>query len=199
MAERFGVPQVLAYLAHMGIRVARIDDEQEFIELAFYGEHGKWRMIVGFQQNGEARKLMFLIPQFGTVEKEQRLACLEALMSVNYRIALGKFGMDIGDGEIRLEEVIPIADQGMSIEQFQLAFGSLLQVAVIYQKLLSHITVDQLPIEEALEVCEQEFVEITGEAEDVLNQEQTKDEDAPELNLDEVMEEVNRLLENPKE
>ncbi|HLZ80054.1 MAG TPA: hypothetical protein VKP04_00345, partial [Ktedonobacteraceae bacterium] len=93
MADNFGIPQIAEYLTRMGLRLANI--EQEIIELAFHGNHGQWRMIVGIQQSGEVRKLMLIAPHIGTVTNKKRLECLEALMVVNYRIAMGKFGLDL--------------------------------------------------------------------------------------------------------
>jgi len=102
MAESFGIPQVVEFLKQMGLRLANVDEEQEIVEMAFHGNHGQWRMIVGIQQQGEVRKLMLIAPHIGAVTKKRRLACLEALMAVNYRIAMGKFGVDLDDGEVRL-------------------------------------------------------------------------------------------------
>lgn len=194
MTDCFGIPQILEYLSQMGIRVARVNHEQEFVELAFYGEQGQWRMVIGLQQHGEARKLILLIPHISTISEEKRIACLEALLAVNYRIALGKFGMDLEDGEIRLEEVVPLASQSISFEQFQLVFGSILQVAIIYHTLLARIVTSDISVAAALQACEDEFLATTGEQGITLSQEQPS-----ELNLDEVMAEVNRLLEKPHE
>ncbi len=203
MTDRFGISQVTEYIEQMGIKIARVDDEQEIIELAFFGEHGQWRMVVGFQQDAEARKMMLLVPHVGMVTEKKRLECLEALMAVNYRIALGKFGIDLEDGEVRLEEVIPVANDVITFEQFQLAFGSLLQVAVIYQSLLHHIVIDNLTPQEALSMCEQEFLEESSEQGVTTTVEQRNQEEhteaAVDLNVDEVMEEVTRLLEERKE
>ena len=203
MADRFGIPQVVEYLDQMGIKVARVDHEQEVLELAFYGDQGQWRMIVGFQQEDEARKMMFLIPHIGTITEKRRRECLEALMAVNYRIALGKFGLDPEDGEIRLEEVLPIANHHLSFEQFQLAIGSVLQVAVIYQSLISRIVFGEVSPEEALKACEQEFIE--DETIQFQNEQDTSEaaekptRDESELDLNDVMEEVHRLLEDRKD
>ncbi len=114
MADPFGIPQVASYLTRMGLKMAHVDYEREIVELAFHGNHGQWRMIVGFQQPREARKLMLIAPHIGTVTTKRRLECLEALMSVNYRIAVGKFGIDLEDGEVRLEEAIPLGTHSIS-------------------------------------------------------------------------------------
>ena len=114
MADSFGIPQLEEYLTQMGLRLSNVDRQKEIIELAFHGNHGQWRMIVGIQQQGEVRKLMLIAPHIGTVTKKKRLECLEALMAVNYRIAMGKFGLDLDDGEIRLEEAVPLAHNSIS-------------------------------------------------------------------------------------
>lgn len=207
MTDRFGIPKVMEYIKQMGIKVARVDDEQEIIELAFFGDQGQWRMIVGFQQEEEARKMMLLVPHVGMITEKKRLECLEALMAANYRIALGKFGLDLEDGEIRLEEVIPVANDTISFEQFQLAFGSLLQIAIIYQTLLHRIVFGNLSPEEALSRCEQEFLEESTEQNPITEEGPPQEEgspqeeplERPELNIDDVMAEVTRLLEDRKE
>ncbi len=126
MADSFGIPQIVEYLTQMGLRLANVDKEQEIVELAFHGNHGQWRMIVGIQQSAEVRKLMLIAPHIGAVTAKKRLECLEALMAVNYRIAMGKFGLDLDDGEVRLEEAIPLANGSITLEQFQLAFGAMI-------------------------------------------------------------------------
>ena len=65
MTDRFGISQVTEYIEQMGIKIARVDDEQEIIELAFFGEHGQWRMVVGFLILGEARNLFLGGPLVG--------------------------------------------------------------------------------------------------------------------------------------
>src|SRR5438270_37551 len=159
MADDFGISQLVEYLTGMGLHLANIDHEQEIIELAFHGNHGQWRMIVGIQQSGEVRKLMLIAPHIGALTKKKRLECLEALMAVNYRIAMGKFGLDLDDGEVRLEEAIPLASGSVSFEQFQLAFGAIMQTVAMYHSLIPRIVYGNLSALEALEACEQEFLQ----------------------------------------
>src|SRR6266446_4174618 len=159
MVNSFGIPQLVEYLTQMGLRLASIDHEQEIIELAFHGNHGQWRMIVGMQQRGEVRKLMLIAPHIGVITKKKRLQCFEALMAVNYRIAMGKFGLDLDDGEVRLEEAIPLASGSITFEQFQLALGAMMQTVAMYHSLLPRIVYGDLSVQDALEACEKEFLE----------------------------------------
>ncbi len=147
MANSFGIPQLVEYLTQMGLRLASIDHEQEIIELAFHGNHGQWRMIVGMQQHGEVRKLMLIAPHIGVITKKKRLQCFEALMAVNYRIAMGKFGVDLDDGEVRLEEAIPLANDSITFEQFQLAIGAIMQTVSMYHSLLPRIVYGNLSVQ----------------------------------------------------
>jgi hypothetical protein len=215
MAEYFGMPQVLEYLKNMGLRLAYIDEEQQIIELAFHGNHGQWRMIVGIQQSGEARKLMMIAPHIGTLSTQKRLECLEALMTVNYRIAMGKFGLDLEDGEVRLEEGIPLANDGITYEQFQLAFGAIMQTVAMYHSLIPRIVYGNASIEEALKACEQEFLEelnapegddntptqpvLPGEPRESAALDPLDTVDTPvsdgELNVGDVLAEISRILE----
>lgn len=211
MADNFGIPQIVEYLTEMGLRVANIDDEQEIIELAFHGNHGQWRMIVGIQQSGEVRKLMLIAPHIGTVTKKKRLECLEALMAVNYRIAMGKFGLDMDDGEVRLEEAIPLAHASITFEQFQLALGAMMQTVAMYHSLLPRIVYGNLSVQDALYACEQEFlqeideIDETEETEDSpteptrIEAQEIEAELSPELNVSDVLAEITRMLEEHKD
>ncbi len=208
MTDPFGIPQIASYLTHMGLKMAHVDYEREIVELAFHGNHGQWRMIVGFQQRGEARKLMLIAPHIGTVTTIRRLECLEALMSVNYRIAVGKFGIDLEDGEVRLEEAIPLGLHSITFEQFQLAFGALMQTVAMYHSLLPRIVYGNLSVTEALHVCEQEFAAQT----EPDNEKQTQTEPLvdvsqevliergyKEINPNDVLAEVMRIFEENKD
>jgi hypothetical protein len=209
MADYFGFPHILDYLSRLGLHLAQVDHDQQLIELAFHGNHGQWRMIIGIQQSGESRKLMLIAPHICTVTTKKRLECLEALMAVNYRIAMGKFGLDLEDGEVRVEEGIPLANDGITFEQFQLAFGAIMQTVAMYHELIPRIVYGNCTVDEALEACEQEFLEeINGtlEGDDETptqpiptEQYSEADEDLPELNVSDVLAEVTRMLEKHDE
>lgn len=212
MAENFGIPSVVEYLTQMGLRIANVDQQQEIVELAFHGNHGQWRMIVGIQQSGEVRKLMLIAPHIGAVTNKKRLECLEALMSVNYRIAMGKFGLDLDDGEVRLEEAVPLANDGITFDQFQLAMGAIMQTVAMYHSLIPRIIYGNLSVEDALQACEQEFLQemnISDFPDDDDSQEQdastptrpanTTPDQVPELDVSDVLAEINRMLEERRE
>src|SRR5437660_12814299 len=168
MAESFGIPHLKDYLTRMGLRLANVDLEQEIIELAFHGNPGQWRMIVGIQQSGEVRKLMLIAPHIAVVNKKKRLECLEALMAVNYRIAMGKFGIDLEDGEVRLEEAIPLANDAITFGQFQLVFSALMQTIAMYHSLIPRIVYGNLSVRDALEACEQDFFQEIEDIQEIV-------------------------------
>lgn len=209
MAENFGIPQLVEYLEEMGLRIANVDQEQEIIELAFHGNHGQWRMIVGIQQRGEVRKLMLIAPHIGAIAKKKRLECLEALMAVNYRIAMGKFGLDLDDGEVRLEEAVPLADGSVTFEQFQLALGAMMQTVAMYHSLLPRIIYGNLSVLQALDVCEKEFLQDMDVSElaegepgglGEISQSIVQQSQYPsELDVGDVLAEISRMLEERKE
>src|SRR5712691_10778572 len=151
MADSFGIPQLIDFLTHMGLRIANIDQEQELIELAFHGDNGNWSLIISIQHNEEIQKLMFIVPHIGTITTKKRLQCLEALLAVNYRIAMGKFGIDLEDGEVRLEEAVPLASSGITEDQFQLVFSAIIQTAAMYHSLITRIIYGNLKKQKALE------------------------------------------------
>jgi hypothetical protein len=207
MADCFGIPQLIDFLNHMGLHIANIDQEQEIIELAFHGDNGQWRLIINIQHSEEIRKLMFIVPHIGTITTKKRLQCLEALLAVNYRIAMGKFGIDLEDGEVRLEEVVPLANAGITEGQFQLVFSAMMQTASMYHSLIPRIVYGNLTTLQALETCEEEFFqeientqEIAGTTGEIkVTQAIAESESPPELDVHYVLAEVRRLLEEPKE
>ena len=203
MAESFGIPHVTNYLKQLGLKISQIDRTRNTVELSFHGEQGKWKLLVGIHQSGDASKLMLIVPHFAILTSKKRLECLEALMAINYRIAIGKFGMDPNDGEIRLEESIPLSNNSISFEQFRLALSAIMQTVSIYNTLFSRIIYGDLSVQDALQVCEQEFFvdSDTDQSSTFLTAEQQPQDsqelqdDAPsELDVNEVMAEVAWLL-----
>ncbi len=210
MAASFGIPQIVDYLTRVGLRIACINSEEETVELAFHASHGQWRMIIGLQHSDEARKLILVVPHISGVTTRKRLECLEALMAVNYRITIGKFGLDLDDGEIRLEEAVPLAHEGISFEQFQLVFGTMMQTVATYYSLIPRILYGNLSAQEALEACEAEFMQgvetsqsrnPTRDAGVVAPEPEPPTAPAapPELNASDVLAEISRMLDEKKE
>jgi hypothetical protein len=210
MAASFGIPQIVDYLTRVGLRIACINSEEETVELAFHASHGQWRMIIGLQHSDEARKLILVVPHISGVTTRKRLECLEALMAVNYRITIGKFGLDLDDGEIRLEEAVPLANEGISFEQFQLVFGTMMQTVATYYSLIPRILYGNLNAQEALEACEAEFMQgvetaqlrnPTRDAGVVAPEPEPPTAPAvpPELNASDVLAEISRMLDEKKE
>lgn len=207
MAYSFGIPQLMDYLTQMGLRAANVDQKQEIIELAFHGNNGQWRMIINIQQSDEVRKLMLIVPHISCVTAKKRLECLEALLAVNYHIAMGKFGLDLDDGEVRLEEAVPLANSSITFEQFQLVFRAMMQTVAMYQSLIPRIIYGNLTTQQALEACEQDFlqeIEDMQEATDDSGESKvmdalTESECLPQLDVHDVLAEVNRMFEERKE
>jgi len=201
MADSFGIPQIIDFLTHMGLCIANVDQDEEIIELAFHGDNGQWRLIVNIQQSEEIRKLMFIVPHIGTITTKKRLQCLEALLAVNYRIAMGKFGIDLADGEVRLEEAVPLAKSGITEDQFQLVFSAMMQTAAMYHSLIPRIIYGNLTTQQALQACEEDFFqeiehmrEIDGTTGEVKVTQALSETNSPlELDVHDVLAEVKRL------
>lgn len=208
MAAGFGILQIVDYMTRLGLRIACTNEEEETVELAFHASHGQWRMIIGLQHSDEARKLILLVPHISGVTNRKRLECLEALMAVNYRITMGKFGLDLDDGEIRLEEAVPLANEDISFEQFQLVFGTMMQTVATYYSLIPRILYGNLSAQEALEACEAEFLEgvetaqsrnPTRDASVVEPEPPAAPAAPPELNASDVLAEISRMLDEKNE
>ena len=152
---------------------------------------------------------MLIAPHIGAIAKKKRLECLEALMAVNYRIAMGKFGLDLDDGEVRLEEAVPLADGSITYEQFQLALGAMMQTVAMYHSLLPRIIYGNLSVLEALDACEKEFLQdmnISELADDELDESDESSQSIaqqsqypPQLDVNDVLAEISRMLEERKE
>jgi hypothetical protein len=219
MAHAFGLPHIIEYLRRLGLKIAHVNNEQHMIELAFHGNHGQWRMVVGLDYTNDANKLMLIVPHIATLTARKRLECLEALMAVNYRIAIGKFGLDLEDNEVRLEETIPLADDTITFEQFRLAFSAIMQTASIYHSLLPRIVYGNLSVEDALRACEDDFFQQSQPADDRFVEDSSSAQgygyfathrstpptlnrtdraqrasEYPEISVEDVMEEVTRML-----
>ncbi|HLH62202.1 MAG TPA: YbjN domain-containing protein [Ktedonobacteraceae bacterium] len=208
MADGFGISQLVDYLYQMGVRIANLDANAETIELIFHSKHGQWRMILGFQQHDEVRKLMLVVPHISTVTTNKRLECLEALLAVNFRIAMGKFGLDLEDGEVRLEETVPLARDNITKDQFRLAFGALMQTVAMYHNLIPRIVYGNMTPQQALQTCEQEYFAQAGSTYKPGPQQEPKlltagaaeaSNTPPELDVNDVLAEVARILEGTKD
>ena len=206
MTDKFGMSHIVEYLLQMNLKVVHIDHRQETVKLVFHNNLEQWQMIVCFQQRGEVRKLVLIVPHIGVVTTKKRLECLEALMAVNYRIAMGKFGLDLNDGEVRLEEAIPLATDQISFEQFRLACSAMMQTVGMYHALLPRILYSNLSVEEALQACEWEYFQHMPLDDDPMASTEPlrairHEESArqAELNIDDVLAEVTRLFEEPRE
>jgi hypothetical protein len=206
MTDKFGMSHIVEYLLQMNLKVVHIDHRQETVKLVFHNNLEQWQMVVCFQQRGEVRKLVLIVPHIGAVTTKKRLECLEALMAVNYRIAMGKFGLDLDDGEVRLEEAIPLAAGRISFEQFRLACSAMMQTVGMYHTLLSRILYSNSSVAEALQACEWEYFQHMPLDDDPMASTEPltairRDGSAhqAELNLDDVLAEVTRLFEEPRE
>ena len=124
----------------------------------------------------------------------------------------GKFGLDLDDGEIRLEEAVPLANEGISFEQFQLVFGTMMQTVATYYSLIPRILYGNLNAQEALEACEAEFMQGVETAQShnptrdagVVAPEPDQEPPTapaapPELNASDVLAEISRMLDEKKE
>jgi hypothetical protein len=207
MINSFSILHVAEYLKQLGLKFNQVDDVQNTIDLTFNGKHGQWHMIVGIHHSGGASKLMLIAPNLGTLATQRRLECLEALLMVNYRIALGKFGLDRTDGEVRLEENIPLAEQSITFEQFRLVFSALIQTVSIYQDLLPRIISSHVSAQEAIQACEDDFfnkndhdtsTKIAQVSEDQPSS-AAQNEETSELNIEDVLAEVERLFKKRQE
>ena len=102
---------------------------------------------------------------------------------------------------------MPLANSGITEDQFQLVFSAMMQTAAMYHSLIPRIIYGDLTTQQALEACEEDFFQefehiqevdsTTGEVK--VTQVLGETSSPPELDVHEVLAEVKRLLGESKE
>jgi hypothetical protein len=208
VSEDFRMTDVVSYLTRLGLRVASVDERQGVAELVFHDELGQWQLLIILQAGPPlGRRLLFIVPHLSILPQRRRRSCLEALMSLNYTLPLGRFGLDLEDGEVRFSASVYLGEERLSLPAFRQHLEGVIQTIVIYHSLLPRIIYGHCTARAALTACEQAFLE-SYEGERLFWQErpgseqgQTQDEtetdaspSAPELDAAEVLAEIRRML-----
>ncbi|WP_376797568.1 YbjN domain-containing protein [Thermogemmatispora sp.] len=209
MSEDFQMSDVVNYLTRLGLRIASVDERQGVVELVFHDELGQWQLLITLQGGPLGRRLLFIVPHLSILPLRRRLSCLEALMSLNYTLPLGRFGLDLEDGEIRFSASLYLGQYRLSLPVFRRHLEGVIQTIVIYHSLLPRIIYGQGTARAALTACEQAFLESYEGARLPLPEqertgaggEQAQEEDEaaraaplPELDAAEVLAEIRRIL-----
>lgn len=95
--------QMSAYLDRGSLKYEQ-DDEKGLFRLVFEGKHGDIRVLIVVEEN---LAQVFSHPP-NKVPESFRSAIAEAITRANYGLKVGKFEMDLEDGELRYQTVIPI-------------------------------------------------------------------------------------------
>lgn len=99
------VDQMHAYLERGDIKFEH-DSESGMFRLAFEGKHGDIRVLIVAEEN--------LIQVFShpanKIPSDHRVSIAQAVARANYNLKLGKFELDLDDGEIRFQTALPIGD-----------------------------------------------------------------------------------------
>lgn len=159
MSEDFYMSDVVDYLTRLGLRIASVDELQRVVELVFHDELGQWQLLITLQAGPLGRRLLFIVPHLSILPQRQRLSCLEALMSLNYTLPLGRFGLDLEDSEVRFSASLYLGQQRLSLQTFRRYLEGVIQTIVIYHSLLPRIIYGQCTARAALSACEQAFLE----------------------------------------
>ncbi len=120
MAE-FTIKKVAEYLDKLGLRY-QLDRENEQILTGYSGDNGNYLFVVRLQKSNNT--LFILTPSLAKAHEGEKLSkpqlsdLLEALLNMNYTLALGCFERDSSDGEIRFRVSAPTENDGPTREQF---------------------------------------------------------------------------------
>lgn len=117
------IKKIAEYLGKIGLH-SQVDRENERILVPFSGNNGSYLFVIQLQRSNDT--LVIVVPNLAkageNLAKSQLSELLEALLNINYMIAIGCFERDSSDGEIRFRVGIPTEDGGPSLKQFQHSF-----------------------------------------------------------------------------
>lgn len=117
MAE-MTIKKIAQYLDKIGWRY-RVGDDM--IETGFSGQSGIYPLVIGLQRRNNT--LLFMTQPLAkakdNISRSQLSELLEALLNMNYTLAIGCFERDSSDGEIRFRAGTPTEDGGLTFEQFR--------------------------------------------------------------------------------
>jgi len=192
MAKQFGLHTLVELLKRIGEEPERVDQEREMIKVSSYNKYGtSWSLFITLLRDGVDRMVMLHVPCFSSIPVRYQPQCFKAAMIVNYKAYRGRFGFSQDTGEIDLTEFIHVTNgSSVSYEEFNHAYRGILQTAEMFKTLFPRIIYCGLSAEAAITACEQEF-----DAEMKRGDESASEE----LNIADVLTEVNRILDEPKE
>jgi len=88
----------------------------------------------------EARVAVFRVPRFVTAAGNSAdLGLFRELLELNARLSVGRFVYESRTGEIALEVLFPLGDDGCSMRQLQLAFQMVETCHTRYRERLRHL------------------------------------------------------------
>ncbi|SMP77506.1 Putative sensory transduction regulator [Neorhodopirellula lusitana] len=94
-----------AYLERGDIKYD-LDDDRGLFRMLFDGKHGEIRVMIIVE---DAMIQVFTHPA-NKIPEGYRTQIAEAVTRANYGLKLGKFEMDLDDGEIRYQTALPLGD-----------------------------------------------------------------------------------------
>ncbi|MEM1227014.1 MAG: YbjN domain-containing protein [Planctomycetota bacterium] len=100
------VDQYSAYLERGSVKYDQ-DDERGLFRLVFEGKHGDIRVLIAVE---DALIQVFTHPA-NKIPEGHRQQIAEAITRANYGLKMGKFEMDMEDGEVRYHTAIPIGQE----------------------------------------------------------------------------------------
>lgn len=99
---------VVALFEHLQVQFTESDGE-ELIRLDIQGDNGYWMCLVHSRE--EQRQVLFYAICPVECGPERIGAMAELLARINYRLAIGCFGMDYDAGQIRLRTAVSLGEE----------------------------------------------------------------------------------------
>ena len=116
--------QIMAFLQSDGQRF-RLDSDSDLIVVRGEGAGGRWPLEIRLSEGGGCLHLR--VPKVVTVgDSPYAPTLLATLLELHYRLKLGRFGLDPGDGEVDCEIILPLEDAPLTQRQFRRCLGTLL-------------------------------------------------------------------------
>jgi hypothetical protein len=128
-------------------------DQQGAIESSHSGYNGSYRVIAKLEQGGDM--LTIGVPRLDVVIERNRLPCLEALLTLNYMLLVGRYACDLRDGEVLFRAAIPLENGTLTQAQFEHALYAVLASVDTYATVLKEITWGNVSPKEAIVHAEQ--------------------------------------------
>lgn len=97
--------------------------ERGYYALQLECDQGSVRMIIDTDEKEDANFILVYVIYPVRVPEARRLAAMELISRTNYKMTLGNYEMDFGDGEVRFRVSLDLVGQGFTDESIERVFA----------------------------------------------------------------------------